>query len=214
MGKSKEYFTLLREEEYHREQLIETKRRLRDCEEMIEIWRDIKDYEGLYQVSNLGRVKSLARIRYNGHERGHQLNEIIRKPYAGKVGYLTVTLCKNGKHKNCTIHRLVAQAFIPNPENKGTVNHIDGDKHNNNVFNLEWNTMKENSRHAFRTGLNDGNKFSNEKNGKTKLSKEQVIEIRNKYVPKIYTLKMLGDEYGVGESTIGHIIRKRRRNYD
>lgn len=113
---------------------------------MKEVWKDIKGYEGLYQVSNLGRIKSLPRKRTIKTER-------ILSPKFNKGGYLEVALCKNSKYKMCRVHRLVASAFIQNPENKREVNHIDGNKLNNKADNLEWVTPSENIRHAFKTGL-------------------------------------------------------------
>lgn len=104
---------------------------------MEEIWKDIEGYEGLYQVSNFGRVKRVTTGR-------------ILKSGKDKDGYLKVILCKNNIKSTKTIHRLVAQAFIPNPENKLEVNHIDEDKANNNVNNLEWSTRKENLNHGTR----------------------------------------------------------------
>ena len=128
---------------------------------MEEIWKDIEGYEGLYQVSNLGRVKSLG--RYVKSNKGMQYRtEQIKVPSERKrktaiQGYLTTQLYKNNKGKNCYIHRLVANAFIDNPENKPTVNHINGNKHDNRVVNLEWSTYRENNVHAYKTGLNDAN---------------------------------------------------------
>ena len=106
-----------------------------------EIWKDIDGFEGLYQISNLGRVKSLKRkvITKNGHYQGY--NEKILK--LSKTNRC-VLLCKNGKIFPKLVHRLVAQAFIPNPENKPCVDHIDTDMKNNNVNNLRWVTQKEN----------------------------------------------------------------------
>ena len=101
---------------------------------MDEIWHDIEGYEGLYQISNKGRVKSLKW----GKER-------ILKPGITGSGYLKVLLCKNGMIKHIKIHRLVANAFITNPENKPQVNHKDENKFNNSVNNLEWSTAKENN---------------------------------------------------------------------
>ena len=111
---------------------------------MKEAWVDIKDYEGLYQISNLGRVKSLK--RNTAHER-------ILIPRVGRDGYLYVGLCKNGITKTKKIHRLVAENFIENPENKKEVNHIDGNKLNNYIFNLEWCNRSYNLKHAYKLGL-------------------------------------------------------------
>ena len=97
---------------------------------MTEIWKDINGYEGLYQVSNFGNVKSLH--KYAGR------TDRILSPGKTKRGYLGVYLFKNGKGKSLYVHRLVAQAFIPNPNDLSEVNHIDEDKHNNRVDNLEW----------------------------------------------------------------------------
>ena len=104
---------------------------------MNEIWKPIVGYEGLYEVSNLGNVRSL---NYNG------TGEIkIMKPGISKNGYLQVLLYINGKRKMYKVHRLVAQAFIPNPDNKPQINHKSEDKTLNTVDNLEWTTAKENT---------------------------------------------------------------------
>ena len=96
----------------------------------MEEWRDIEGFEGKYQVSNMGRVKSL---NYN-----HTGKERVLKAGKSNIGYLQVDLCKDGKGKSYKIHRLVAQAFIPNPENYNEINHVDENKENNRVENLEW----------------------------------------------------------------------------
>lgn len=117
---------------------------------MCEVWKDIPGYEGLYQVSNLGRVKS---ISFRNNQIVKQRDKILTQTKINS-GYLTVGFHKDGKQKHCLVHRLVAQAFIQNPENKETVNHINGDKHDNRAINLEWNTPKENTGHSIKTGLN------------------------------------------------------------
>ena len=124
-----------------------------------EVFRDVLGYEGLYQVSNYGRVKSLERknIFYCGLRKEH-----LERPTKEKIlnynksnrGYLQVCLTKDGKSKTYTVHRLVAKAFLPNLKNKKQVNHIDGNKENNSIDNLEWVTSSENNKHAFITGLN------------------------------------------------------------
>lgn len=104
-----------------------------------ELWSDAKEYEGLYQASNIGRVKS---IKF-GKER-------ILKPFTNSSGYLQVSLFKNGKKKNFYVHRLVAEAFLPNPDNLPCVNHKDEDKTNNNVNNLEWCNCRYNVNYGTR----------------------------------------------------------------
>ena len=108
-----------------------------------EIWKPIKGWEGLYEVSNLGNVKSF-----------HKGKELILKPRKKPNGYLQVILQDNGIKKCVHIHRLVAQAFIPNPDNLPTVNHIDENKENNRVDNLEWMTTKDNTTYSQGKAIN------------------------------------------------------------
>jgi len=107
---------------------------------MNEIWKDIKGYKGLYQVSNLGKIKSIKR-------------NVILIPAKNHKGYLIVSLTKNNDKKTFSLHRLVAETFISNTENKPQVNHINCIKTDNRVCNLEWNTQSENQKHAFANGL-------------------------------------------------------------
>lgn len=108
----------------------------------MEEWKDIKGYEGLYQISNKGRVKSL------GNNKSRK--EKIRDGKIDNNGYKRIGLCKNGKEKKYKIHRLVAQAFLPNPDNLPVVNHKDENKLNNNVENLEWCTQEYNCNYGSR----------------------------------------------------------------
>lgn len=113
---------------------------------MEELWRDIEGYEGLYQVSNLGRVKSFdTKDKLDRIRKGRVL-----KGRKDKYGYIQVGLYKQGAASKKKIHRLVAEAFISNPENKPEVNHIDEDKTNNIISNIEWVTPKENLNHGTR----------------------------------------------------------------
>ena len=114
---------------------------------MEEIWKDVDGFEKLYQVSNFGRIKSLSRIVNTSYGETRRIKERILKPHKDKDGYLIVTFSINGIHTTHKIHRLVAQAFIPNPDNKPTVNHINGIKTKNNVENLEWATDLEQTLH-------------------------------------------------------------------
>lgn len=111
-----------------------------------EIWKDIKGYEGIYQVSSEGRVKSLERTTVDKNGKKYHRKERILKSFLNR-GYLQVSLCD----RQPQVHRLVAEAFIPNPENKSQVNHKDEIKTNNCVENLEWMTAKENSNYGTRT---------------------------------------------------------------
>ncbi|HEX4875751.1 MAG TPA: NUMOD4 motif-containing HNH endonuclease [Chitinophagaceae bacterium] len=117
-----------------------------------EIWKQINGYEGYYEVSNLGRVKSLNRVVYRGLNEMN-ISEKILNPSSLKNGYLYVSLASQSGIKKHLVHRLVATAFLSNSENKYCVNHIDGIKTNNVLLNLEWATHTENSAHAKNKGL-------------------------------------------------------------
>lgn len=111
----------------------------------MEIWKDIPGYEGKYQISNMGRVKSLSR-----NERFcKRTNEVILRTFLCGSGYQEIILNNNGQRKPKLIHRMVAEAFVPNPEGKREVNHKNGNKLCNEYFNLEWVTPSENIRHSY-----------------------------------------------------------------
>ena len=126
---------------------------------MNEIWKSIMGYEGYYEVSNLGNVHSVDRIIVNKNGRKRFFNSKILKLLTNIDGYLVIQLNKNGKGKQFRVNRLVAHAFIPNPDNKLVVNHKDCNKKNNLSTNLEWNTVSENTQHAYDNGLNKSPKY-------------------------------------------------------
>jgi hypothetical protein len=133
---------------------------------MSEIWRPVLEYEGYYEVSNLGRLRSVDR-ESTFYSKRH--NDYVTRVFKGKLiehigtdrdGYRKVTLAKDGVNRKRPMFRLVAEAFVnnPDPENKISVNHIDGVKTNDRAENLEWVTRSENMLHAYRTGLAEANK--------------------------------------------------------
>lgn len=164
---------------------------------MKETYKDIKGYEGIYQVSNLGNVK---RLNYRGTGK-----ERLLKNYLGCVGYYKICLSKDGKVTTVNIHRLISQTFIPNPENKPQVNHINGIKTDNNIKNLEWVTSKENMQHAHDTGLIISSK--GEHRSLSKLTEIQVLEIRK--IGKLKTQIELSRMYNVDQSLISYVLNNK-----
>ena len=177
-----------------------------------EVFVDIPGYEGYYQVSNYGNVRSLDRVIKEKTGKTQTLKGRILKQRINPGGYHYIELGKNGTKATFAVHQLVAQAFIPNPDSKPTVNHIDGNKLNNSVANLEWSTYSENLKHAYKTGLRRTVKFSEvgSKNYKRKLKPEQVIEIKRLLAAGSLTHKEIATKFSVARSTVTEIKSGRR----
>jgi len=153
-----------------------------------EIWKDVVGYEGLYEVSNKGRVKGMEKSFYCGKGRVVHLNDkIMASKINKKSKYHSVSLCNTVSVKIISIHRLVAIAFIPNPLKKRCVNHLDGNPGNNNLYNLEWATHRENAHHAHDTGLVVKKKrkgTSSKYIGVSLKTVKQVNNVVDKFYPK------------------------------
>lgn len=141
-------------------------------------FKDIEGFEGLYQIGSNGQVKSLEKTWVCGNKKSKRYKpESLMKISLDTSGYPSVCLAKNKINKTHNVHRLVAKAFIENIDNKKCVNHINGNKEDNNVLNLEWVTYKENQIHAFDNKLNSGKK--GESHNSAKLTEKDVLKIRS-----------------------------------
>lgn len=166
---------------------------------MEEIWKPVVNCGGLYEVSNFGRVRSCTRSARR------QTGKIL-KPIDRGLGYRNVCLYKSKTNRKLhRVHRLVAQAFIPNPENKPYVNHIDNNPSNNRVSNLEWCTPKENYTHSEKQDRN----VKGEKVGTAKLTEEQVLKIRKIYEEHSPTCKSLGKMFNITGTMVSYIVRRK-----
>lgn len=171
---------------------------------VLEQWRDIGGYEGSYQISDLGRVKSLSRIIWNGQPKlPRRLRERILRPIKSNTGYLNVKLCSGGFTSTMQIHQIVAATFIPNPNNKSQVNHRNGVKTDNRATNLEWHSALENTNHA-RSVLGYDN--SKELNGQAKLTQDQILQIRHMYMTGEYLQREIGEIFGIHQAHVSRII--------
>lgn len=166
-----------------------------------EIWAPVVGYENHYVVSNKGRVKGI----------GKKSKYRILVPMIHQQGYERVRLSVSGKHRFFLIHRLVAEAFIFNPDQKATVNHIDGNKRNNCVENLEWATQSENNLHAHRTGLASTTERQIKSSClRAKITKQQVEDII-KLHKQAYSLLDLSKLYQISKSQVCRIVNGKSR---
>lgn len=172
---------------------------------MEEVWKPIKDYEGKYEISNYGRVKSVCRFISDSGKHGMWYPEKFLKLSKDKDGYLTVGFCKDGKKTRHKVHRLVMSAFVGDSDLQ--VNHIDGNKENNCLSNLEYVTSSDNIKHAYRTGLKSE---AGSKNPQSKLTEEQVREICILFQTTTLTNKKIADMYNLKSDETIRRIRKRK----
>ena len=163
--------------------------------------KELKGFEGLYWIFPNGDI--LTKSHY-----GHKGKEAILKPSTDKKGYKRVGLMKNGKLITKKVHRLVAENYIPNPNNLPQVNHINSIKHDNRVDNLEWCDSKYNTKHA----IENNNFYFNAGYNKI-LIPEQVIQIRAEYKPNVFTRKMLAEKYNVSIWVIKDLLAKKTYSY-
>lgn len=168
------------------------------------VWKDIEGYEGLYQISDEGEVRSLDRLA-TGNSKRMLRGKILSKLKTG-TGYYRVDLCKDGKVKRHKVHRLVATAFIKNPDKKPFVNHIDNNPLNNNASNLEWCTASENSCHSVRCG-----RWGN-RSHPTVATKEVVENVLKEYIPykRGHSILAISKKTGICASTL---YSAKRRNW-
>lgn len=167
---------------------------------MQELWKDIKGYENIYQISSLGNVKS---CNYNRTGIARILKPIITK------GYLCVGLNIKGQQKKYKIHKLVAEAFIPNPDNKLQINHKNGLKTDNRVENLEWSTAKENLRHALDTGLRTNSTEKQKQSARNKGIKQRknILQYNNNFSKEWDGIKQASRATGINASNISKCCR-------
>ena len=170
-----------------------------------EVWKDINSYEGKYQVSNYGRIKSFPKFikRKTG---SYFTKEKVLKCTIDNYGYPCVNLYSNGTIYHIRVHILVAKAFIENPNGYSDINHIDGNKQNNSVDNLEWCTRSQNTSHAFKTGLRN---YNGCKNPHSKLTQSDVETIRRIYVRGKHCENNsygLAKRYNVSPKTIQNVV--------
>lgn len=169
-------------------------------------WLQIKGFEGLYEVNDLGEIYSLGRVRKARNQ--HKEYLMIKKPKKlspgkNRSGYLSVVLYdKNGTKKTMKLHRIVAIAFIqnPKPSEYNMINHIDGNKLNNKVENLEWCNNSENVQHAF------DNNLSKATYGNAKLTKDDVYKIRELHKNTNLSYREIADRFGVWKTTVHKIV--------
>lgn len=180
----------------------------------MKIWKDIIGYEGIYQVSNTGEVRSLDRKIVYSNGKIYFTKGRLLKQKLNRGGYFCVHL-RGNKESHPVVHRLVAISFIGNPKNKPTVNHKDGIKTNNNVNNLEWNTHSEQIKHAISTGLYVQPNISlftkkGEEHPNSKILDKDVLTIKSMRMNK-HTLREISEKFNISISQVHRICKNDSR---
>lgn len=166
-----------------------------------ERWKEVRRSKGRYRVSNKGRIVSM-NYRSRPGTRGRVK---IMQPAEDANGYLRTMIKRDGRYDTIKVHRLVAKHWVPNPGEKPQVNHLDGNKLNNRVENLQWVTHRENIDHAVANGFTA--KTHGSRNGMAKLTEEDVRQMKRDYVPRKVTQRMLAERYGVSLACIKDIFQ-------
>lgn len=175
---------------------------------LYEVWKDVTGFEGLYMVSSFGRIKGCSKLIKHYKGGFSRRKERILKTSEDRYGYLKVVLQRDKKRLHTTVHRVVAKAFLKNPNNLPQVNHEDGNKKNNRVDNLTWCNTSYNIRHAIDNGLIDHEKVSGENCYITNLTNELVLEIRDKMKNGIKN-KEIEKEYKLSRSAVSRIRNRK-----
>jgi hypothetical protein len=175
-----------------------------------EVWKAVKGYEDHYEISNLGRVRSLDRVVFR-NDKGTggeiKMKGIIRKLTSTKKGYHSLVLTKNKISRTISLHVLVANNFIKNPYNKDQINHINGLKTDNRIENLEWCTSQENVDHAYQNGLRKRGQHVGTKNSRCKITEKQVIKIRSLKGKMLQ--KDIAKKFNICQVTVSAILSKK-----
>lgn len=172
---------------------------------MSERWKDVVGYEGLYQVSDHGRVKSRARVVPSPDRSVQKIKERILKPWAYPRGHLMVNLHKDGKQRGFYVHKLVLEAFVGLcPDGMECRHYPDSDPTNNRLDNIQWGTRKENAKDM----VEHGNSTKGERCSAAKLNEQKVRKIRKLYATGKYTQQQLADMFGVWQPAIGSVVRR------
>ena len=168
---------------------------------MNEIWKDIPEYEGIYQINNFGIVKRIE--RKSKYRKNVKIKEKIIKEYIGTWGYKMVSLYKNNHQKTEFVHRLIAKTFIQNPNNYPVINHKDGNKLNNNINNLEWCTVSHNNKEAYRIGIK-----------KPRVNAKKILQLTkdNKIIKEWNSASEVQKKLGYSQGNICEVCNGRRNS--